>query len=253
MAADKSKSESLSVEQRLKSLYQLQTLLSEIDRIKTIRGELPLEVKDLEDSIEGLNTRISNYQAEIKELEHKTNVEKEKIHESLAKIERYKSQLEEIVNGKEFAVLSKEIEFQTLEIQLSEKRINENARLIANKNKEVEATQEMLVDKQHILEDKKVELDEIVSETRQEEEVIREKAKALEPKIDARTLAAFKRIRKNARNGLGVVYIQRNACGGCFNRIPPQKQMEIKLRKKIIVCEYCGRIMIDPELAGIKD
>ena len=125
--------------------------------------------------------------------------------------------------------------------------------LVSNKNKDVEATQEMLVDKQHILEDKKVELDEIVSETRQEEEVIREKAKALEPKIDARTLTAFKRIRKNARNGLGVVYIQRNACGGCFNRIPPQKQMEIKLHKKIIVCEYCGRIMIDPELAGIKD
>ena len=253
MAADKNKSESLSVEQRLKSLYQLQTLLSEIDRIKTIRGELPLEVKDLEDDIEGLNTRIGKFQSEIDELQHKTNVEKEKINESYSKIERYKEQLNTVVNNREFELLSKEIEFQTLEIQLCEKHLNEYARVIDAKNNEIAYTQEILVDKQHILEEKRAELDEIVSETRQEEESIREKAKSLEPKIDARTLAAFKRIRKNARNGLGVVYIQRNACGGCFNRIPPQKQMEIKLHKKIIVCEYCGRIMIDPELAGIKD
>lgn len=253
MATDKNKSESLSVEQRLKSLYQLQTLLSEIDRIKTIRGELPLEVKDLEDDIEGLNTRIGKFQNEIQELQHKTNVEKEKINESYSKIERYKEQLNTVVNNREFELLSKEIEFQTLEIQLSEKHLNEFARVIDAKNNEIAHTQELLSDKQHILEEKRTELDEIVSETRQEEDAIREKAKALEPKIDARTLAAFKRIRKNARNGLGVVYIQRNACGGCFNRIPPQKQMEIKMRKKIIVCEYCGRIMIDPELAGIKE
>lgn len=253
MATDKNKSESLSVEQRLKSLYQLQTLLSEIDRIKTIRGELPLEVKDLEDDIEGLNTRIGKFQNEIQELQHKTNVEKEKINESYSKIERYKEQLNTVVNNREFELLSKEIEFQTLEIQLSEKHLNEFARVIDAKNNEIAHTQELLSDKQHILEEKRTELDEIVSETRQEEDAIREKAKVLEPKIDARTLAAFKRIRKNARNGLGVVYIQRNACGGCFNRIPPQKQMEIKMRKKIIVCEYCGRIMIDPELAGIKE
>lgn len=253
MATDKNKSESLSVEQRLKSLYQLQTLLSEIDRIKTIRGELPLEVKDLEDDIEGLNTRIGKFQNEIQELQHKTNVEKEKINEAYSKIERYKEQLNTVVNNREFELLSKEIEFQTLEIQLCEKHLNEFARVIDAKNNEIAYTQEILVDKQHILEEKRTELDEIVSETRQEEDAIREKAKALEPKIDARTLAAFKRIRKSARNGLGVVYIQRNACGGCFNRIPPQKQMEIKMRKKIIVCEYCGRIMIDPELAGVKE
>ena len=253
MATDKNKSESLSVEQRLKNLYQLQTLLSEIDRIKTIRGELPLEVKDLEDDVEGLNTRIAKFENEIKELQHKTNVEKEKINEAYAKIERYKEQLNSVVNNREFELLSKEIEFQTLEIQLFEKHLNEFARLIDTKKNEIAFTKEALVDKEHILEEKRAELDEIVSETRQEEEAIREKAKSLEPKIDARTLTAFKRIRKNARNGLGVVYIQRNACGGCFNRIPPQKQMEIKLHKKIIVCEYCGRIMIDPELAGIKE
>ena len=251
MATDKNKSESLSVEQRLKSLYQLQTLLSEIDRIKTIRGELPLEVKDLEDEIEGLNTRVNKFQTEIDELQHKNNVEKEKIKESHSKIERDKEQLNAVVNNREFELLSKEIEFQELEIQLCEKHLNEYARVIEVKKNEIARTQEALVDKQHILDEKKTELEEIVSETRQEEEAIREKAKSLEPKIDARTLAAFKRIRKNARNGLGVVYIQRNACGGCFNRIPPQKQMEIKMHKKIIVCEYCGRIMIDPELAGV--
>lgn len=154
-------------------------------------------------------------------------------------------------NNREFDLLSKEVEFQTLEIELCEKHINDFNRAIENKTADIEATRESLSDHEHILQEKKSELDEIVSETRQEEESLREKAKSLEPRIDTRTLAAFKRIRKNARNGLGIVYIQRNACGGCFNRIPPQKQMEIKMHKKVIVCEYCGRIMIDPELAGV--
>lgn len=250
---DKSKSEqTLSVESRLKSLYELQTILSQIDRIRTVRGELPLEVSDLEDSIEGLNTRISNYRKEIEDLRKKTLVEKEKINESQGKIDTYKAQLDNVRNNREFDLLSKEIEFQTLEIELSEKHINEYARAIDNKNADIAATEETLSDQQHILAEKKKELEEIVSETKQDEERLREQAKALEPKVDARTLAAFKRIRKNARNGLGIVYIQRNACGGCFNRIPPQKQMEIKMHKKIIVCEYCGRIMIDPELAGVE-
>lgn len=250
---DKSKSEqTLSVESRLKSLYELQTILSQIDRIRTVRGELPLEVSDLEDSIEGLNTRIANYRQEIEDLRKKTLVEKEKINESQAKISTYKTQLDNVRNNREFDLLSKEIEFQTLEIELSEKHINEYARAIDNKSAEIAATEENLSDQHHILAEKKTELEEIVSETKQDEERLREQAKALEPKVDARTLAAFKRIRKNARNGLGIVYIQRNACGGCFNRIPPQKQMEIKMHKKIIVCEYCGRIMIDPELAGVE-
>ena len=250
---DKSKSEqTLSVESRLKSLYELQTILSQIDRIRTVRGELPLEVSDLEDSIEGLNTRIANYRQEIEELRKKTLVEKEKINESQAKISTYKTQLDNVRNNREFDLLSKEIEFQTLEIELSEKHINEYARAIDNKTADIAATEETLSDQHHILKEKKTELEEIVSETKQDEERLREQAKALEPKVDARTLAAFKRIRKNARNGLGIVYIQRNACGGCFNRIPPQKQMEIKMHKKIIVCEYCGRIMIAPELAGVE-
>lgn len=251
--ADKNKSEqNLSVESRLKSLYELQTILSQIDRIKTVRGELPLEVRDLEDHIEGLRTRKANYAQEIEDLRKKSVAEKHKIEEAQALIAKYKEQLDNVRNNREFDLLSKEIEFQTLEIELCEKHINEYARQVEIKTGEIEATDQTLADQEHILEEKRKELDEIVSETKQDEERLREQAKELEPKIDARTLTAFKRIRKNARNGLGIVYIQRNACGGCFNRIPPQKQMEIKMHKKVIVCEYCGRIMIDPDLAGVE-
>ncbi len=247
MATEK-KSDSSSVEQRLKSLYQLQTILSEIDRIRTIRGELPLEVKDLEDSIAGLHTRVDNYHNDIDELKRNLAVEKEKIKNCQSLIAGYN-----VRNNREFDLLSKEIEFQTLEIELAEKHINDYNRAIDNKSADIRNTEERLADQEHILNEKKNELDEIVNETRQEEENLREKAKALEPKIDERTLSAFKRLRRNARNGLGIVYVQRNACGGCFNRIPPQKQMEIKMHKKVIVCEYCGRIMIDPSLAGVDE
>ena len=197
----------LTVEEKLRALYQLQTMLSEIDKIKTLRGELPLEVQDLEDEVAGLSTRIEKIQNEIAEL--KSNVATKRIEIETAKVsvEKYKAQQENVRNNREYDVLSKEIEFQTLEIEL-------------------------------------------ISETKQEEERLREKAKVLETTIEPRLLQAFKRIRKNSRNGLGVVYVQRDACGGCFNKIPPQKQLDIRSRKKIIVCEYCGRIMVDPELAG---
>lgn len=253
MASEKKPAEQhpLSVEERLKNLYHLQTLLSQIDRIKTVRGELPLEVRDLEDSIEGLKTRIENFRQEIEDLRRKTVEEKEKINTSHSTIERYREQLDTVRNNKQFDILSKEIEFESLEIELAEKHIGEYALQIEAKEAEIAATEQILADREHVLGEKKNELEEIVSETRAEEENLREQAQALEPSIDTRTLTAFKRIRKNAHNGLGIVYIQRNACGGCFNRIPPQRQMEIKMHKKIIVCEYCGRIMIDPELAGI--
>ena len=253
MATDKAKSENLTVEERLKALYELQTTLSEIDRIKTIRGELPLEVKDLEDHIEGLRTRIENYTRETEELRRKLAAENAKIEDSKSKIARYKEQIDNVKNNREFDLLNKESESQALEIQLSERHINEFNRAIDTLAGKIQATKEELADREHILGEKKSELDEIVSETRQDEERLREQAKSLAPNIDPRTLAAFKRIRKSARNGLGVVYIQRNACGGCFNRIPPQKQLEIKMHKKIIVCEYCGRILIDPELAGVEE
>ena len=241
-----------SVEEKLRALYQLQSMLSEIDKIKTLRGELPLEVQDLEDEVAGLGTRIEKIQNEIAEL--KANVVNKKIEIEAAKVsvEKYKSQQENVRNNREYDVLSKEIEFQSLEIELCEKRIREALAAEKAKNEELTRSTEALEERQKDLEAKKAELDEIISETKQEEEKLREKAKALETTIEPRLLQAFKRIRKNSRNGLGVVYVQRDACGGCFNKIPPQKQLDIRSRKKIIVCEYCGRIMVDPELAGVE-
>lgn len=254
MATDKTKAEKeYTVEEKLKTLYDLQTILSEIDRIKTLRGELPLEVQDLEDEIAGLETRIKNYHTEIEDLKAAVAAKKVEIQNAQTLIDKYTKQQDNVRNNREFDFLSKEIEYQTLEIQLCEKRINEYIAAQEAKSKEVAASEETLQDRQHILAEKKSELDEIVSETKQDEEKLREKAKKLENKVEPRLLTAFKRIRKNARNGLAVVYIQRDSCGGCFNRIPPQRQLDIKMRKKIIVCEYCGRIMIDPELAGVKE
>lgn len=253
MANDKTKQEKeLTVEERLKTLYQLQTILSEVDRIKTIRGELPLEVQDLEDEIAGLQTRIQNYKNDIDKLDDDVKKQKRDIDEAKARIDKYTEQQNNVRNNREFDFLTKEIEYEHLNIELAEKRINEFTKQIEQRNADVATAEENLADRNHILEDKKGELNEIVSETKQDEEKLREQAKKLEGKIEPRLLTAFKRIRKNARNGLGIVYIQRDACGGCFNRIPPQRQMEIKMHKKVIVCEYCGRILIDPELAGVK-
>ena len=243
----------MSTEQRLSSLYKLQTILTEIDRIRTIRGELPQEVKDLEDNIEGLNTRISNIKAEVEATKKAVVDENNKIADSKAKIEKYQAQIDTVRNNKEYDILSKEIEFQHLEVDLAQKHLGEFARIIDAKKAEIKATEEMIADSEHILASKRTELDEIVSETRTKEESLREEAKKLEEAFDdERLLSAFKRIRKNARNGLGIVTIERNACGGCFNRIPPQKQTEIRMHKKVIVCEYCGRILIDPELTDKK-
>ncbi|MDD2299508.1 MAG: C4-type zinc ribbon domain-containing protein [Fermentimonas sp.] len=254
MATKKAKAEQeVSVEDKLKSLFKLQSYLSEIDRIKTLRGELPLEVADLDDEIAGLGTRINNFQLEMKQLDENTKLQKGKIETSKAKIEKYNKQLDNVRNSKEYDHLSKEIEYETLEIALSEKHIREFEQEQSAIKEQINEANEILKDKSADLEHKKKELDDIVSETKAKEEKIREKAKKTETTIEPRLLTAFKRIRKNARNGLGVVPIQRGACGGCFNKIPPQKQMDIKLRKKIIVCEYCGRIMIDPEIAGVTE
>ncbi len=254
MATQKSKTpKELTVEDRLKAIYRLQTILSEIDRIRTLRGELPHEVQDMEDEIAGLETRVANYKEELATLraevvKHRTNIEAQQ-----SPVARYSEQQNNVRNNKEFDQLTKEIEFCTLDIQLSEKRINEannQQEIINGKLTDAEAN---LLDLRTNLTEKRNELEEIVSETRQDEERLQQEAKKLESQIDdQRLLTAFKRIRRNARNGLGIVYVQRNACGGCFNRIPPQRQMEIKMHKKIIVCEYCGRIMIDPELAGVQ-
>ena len=242
----------LSVEDKLKTLYQLQTTLSAIDEKRALRGELPLEVEDLEDEIEGLTTRIEKIQNEIDEFQHAIVSKKAEILEAQTSLARYKAQLDEVKNNREYVTLSKEIEFQTLEIELCNKKIREAQNRINEKNLEKSQSTELLEDRQKELELKKSELDDIMAETRAEEERLKLKTIELEAKIEPRLLLSFQRIRKNARNGLGIVYVQRDACGGCFNKIPPQRQLDIKMHKKIIVCEYCGRIMIDPELAGVK-
>lgn len=240
----------ISVEERLIALYELQKVVSEIDKIKTLRGELPLEVQDLEDEIAGLQTRIDKYNTDIVDMDTAIEAEKIKIEESRAKIAKNTEQQNNVRNNREFDALSKEVEFQTLEIELSEKHIREYSADVKIKREEVEVANKQCAERQFDLTQKKAELDEIVAETRQEEERLREKAKELETLIDPRLFTAFKRIRKNARNGLAVVSVERDACGGCFNKIPPQRQMDIRMRKKIIVCEYCGRILVDKDLAG---
>ncbi|MBQ5574365.1 MAG: hypothetical protein IIU69_08830 [Bacteroidaceae bacterium] len=253
MAKEKRDPADLSVEEKLKSLYQLQTMLSEIDKIKTLRGELPLEVQDLEDEIVGLSTRIEKNKAEIAELTKAVSENKISMESSKATIAKYKEQQDNVRNNREYDALNKEIEFKSLEIELNEKRIREFTNSMNAKSEEMERNLALIAEKRQELEIKKTELDEIISETRLEEEKLREKSKNLEITIDPRLLLSFKRIRKNTRNGLGIVYVERGACGGCFNKIPPQRQLDIRLRKKIIVCEYCGRIIIDPQLAGIEE
>ena len=242
----------LPVEEKLKNLYQLQTMLSEIDKIRILRGELPLEVEDLEDEIEGLKTRIENTSEEVSQIRGRINELKGRIELCTNKLNEYKSQLDNVRNNREYDSLNKEIEYQTLEVELAQKRIKEAQ--VAEKSKEelIEQSKQTLDERTQDLEVKKNELDEIVAETKAEEEKLREKAKNLEMQIEPRLLQSFKRIRKNTRNGLGIVYVQRDACGGCFAKIPPQRQLDVRMRKKIIVCEYCGRILIDPELAGVK-
>lgn len=242
----------MTVEQKLKALYQLQTTLSEIDRIRTLRGELPLEVQDLEDEIAGLETRLNKYEEEVASL--KTDIESRNQQKAVDQenIDSKNTQLNDVRNNREYDSLLKEIEYFKYDLQLQEKKIGEAEAIIAERQEQITQAGSLIGERKEELEQKKSELDTIVSETKAEEEKLREKAKGYETQIEPRLLSAFKRIRKNSRNGLGIVYVERDACGGCFNKIPPQRQLDIRMRKKIIVCEYCGRIMIDPELAGVK-
>jgi uncharacterized protein len=255
MSADNTKAESkeITVKEKLKALYDLQLVVSEIDKIKTLRGELPLEVQDLEDEIAGLETRIENIRAELKECENTITGRKNDIETSKGLIIKYKEQQDNVRNNREFDYLSKELEFQELEIEFSDKKIREAQAQAKIKSDEMVAAEDHISERRKDLELKQHELEEIVSETRNEEELLREKSKQIETLIEPRLLAAFKRIRKSARNGLAVVSVQRDACGGCFNKIPPQRQMDIRMGKKIIVCEYCGRVMIDPEMTNDLD
>lgn len=250
MATEIKAEKEITVEEKLKALYDLQKAVSKIDEIKILRGELPLEVQDLEDEIIGLNTRMDNFETEIADMIATIASKKVEIEESRIKIAKYKEQQDNVRNNREYDNLLKEVEFQTLEIELCEKRIREFSAALEIKQNEQKISAEQLSERKLDLDQKKGELNEIVSETKQEEEKLREHAKEIELSIETRLVSAFKRIRKNARNGLAVVYVQRDACGGCFNKIPAQRQLDIRLRKKIIVCEYCGRILVDRELAG---
>lgn len=251
MATEPKIEKEITVEEKLFALYDLQKVVSKIDEIKILRGELPLEVQDLEDEIIGLNTRLEHFDQELSEIQSYINGKKIEIEEARIKIARYQEQQENVRNNREFDNLSKEIEFQTLEIELCEKRIREGNVAKEQKLEEQAKTQHILSERQLDLNQKKAELNEIIAETKQEEERLREDAKRIESIIEPRLLTEFKRIRKNARNGLAVVYVQRDACGGCFNKIPAQRQLDIRTRKKVIVCEYCGRILVDQDLAGI--
>lgn len=238
----------VSIEEKLRALYELQSVVSAIDKIKVLRGELPLEVQDLEDEIAGLKTRLHNLDDEIKGIETAIANKKIAIRESQTLITKYTEQQNNVRNNREFDSLAKEIEFQNLEIQLSEKRIKEFTADMTAKKEIIVTSKTLLNERIDDLSRKNKELEEITEETQIEEEKLKAKAEKIEFFIEPRLLTAFKRIRKNARNGLAVVTIQRDACGGCFNKIPPQRQLDIASHKKIIVCEYCGRVLVDEKI-----
>ncbi len=244
----KTKTDEISVEEKLRALYELQQVDSKIDKIRTVRGELPLEVRDLEDMVAGLETRIGNYTEELKNLDESISEKKNVIKDAQALIKKYETQQGKVRNNREYDSITKEIEFQNLEIQLAEKRIKEYKANIIAKKAIAEESELELESRQKDLKIKKKELEEIVAETEKEETALIKKSKSSEGVIEDRLLNAYKRIRANVMNGLGVVTVERDACGGCFNKIPPQRQLDIRTHKKIIVCEHCGRILVDAEI-----
>jgi len=249
MAAEKTKTNEpeISVEEKLKALFELQKADSEIDKIRILRGELPLEVEDLEDEIAGLETRIGNYNDEVISLDVAISNKKAEIKNSQELVKKYKEQQDNVRNNREFESLSKEVEFQTLEVELCEKRIREFTAQVKSKKDVISDASTRMEERKIDLSNKKKELDDIVSDTRKEEEQLMARSEEISQVVEARLITAYKRIRSNARNGLAVVTVQRDACGGCFAKIPPQRQLDIQSRKKVIVCEYCGRILVDNE------
>ncbi|MBD5163074.1 MAG: hypothetical protein HDT09_00030 [Bacteroidales bacterium] len=239
-----------SVEDRLKTLYELQTILSEKDRIREVRGELPKEVEDLGNTIKGLYARVDRYEGELGELNHARALKENTIEHKKLMMETYRQQINEVRNNHEYEKLTEQLENEELEIELCRKQIGDLSQEIKAKQAEIEETKAKITLQEQLRQEKSDDLDKLISETRAEEEALTIRAKGLETLIDERTLNAFKRIRRNAKNGLGIVTVDREACGGCFNKIPPQRQIEVKLRKKVVVCEYCGRIMVDPTLAA---
>ena len=250
-AKQKKTTEEITIEKRLIALYTLQQIDSQVDKIRIVRGELPLEVQDLEDEIVGLETRINNYKGETDSLKTKVSDKENAMKESETMIKKDEKQQMNVRNNREYDSLSKEIEFQTLEIQLNEKRIKETKFKLDTIKDEIEKSNEILTDRKGDLEAKTGELDDIVADTKKEESDLIAKSDKNQKYIEDRLITAYQRIRKNARNGLAVVQIERDACGGCFNKIPPQSQLDIRMHKKIIVCEYCGRILVDEDIATL--
>lgn len=243
----------VTIEKKLMVLYNLQQIDSQVDRIRIVRGELPLEVQDLEDEIAGLETRIENFVNESDNFEKQVKEKENSIKESQTLIKKYEEQQMNVRNNREYDSLSKEIEFQTLEIQLSEKRIKEYADKLEGMKENIAQSNKDLAERRNDLDVKKLELKEIVAETEKEEQELIKTSEENQGVIEDRFLTAYQKIRRNARNGLAVVKIERDSCGGCFNKIPPQHQLDIRMHKKIIVCEYCGRILVDEAIAEAVD
>ncbi|RZL44052.1 MAG: hypothetical protein EOP00_21575 [Pedobacter sp.] len=233
------------VEQKLRALYELQNIHTKIDKIRQVRGELPMEVADLEDEVAGLETRIQKIKAELDDTEDAIVNRKNMIKEAQTLIKKYEKQLEDVKNNREYDALTKEVEIQNLDIQVSEKKIRESGFEITNKTEIYDQALGNLTARKGDLDAKKGELETITAETEKEEGALLKKAEKAETQIEERLLTAYSRLRKNAVNGLAVVTIDRDSCSGCFNQIPPQRQLDIRQRKKVIVCEHCGRILVD--------
>lgn len=242
----------ITVAEKLNALLALQEIDSQIDKIRTIRGELPLEVQDLEDEIAGLETRTAKLSEEAKELDTEVNDRKNAMKDSEAAIAKFKEQQNNVRNNREFESLDKEIEYQELEIKLHDKRIKEARIRLVSKKEVLEESQLKLTSRKEDLKIKQGELNEIVAETSKEEDVLIAHSAKAKDAIDVRLIAAYDRLRNNAKNGLAVVSVDRDSCGGCFNKIPPQRQLEIESKKKVIVCEHCGRILM-PGLEVLAD
>ena len=236
---------------KLVSLFKLQQIESEIDRLRTYRGELPMEVRDLEDELAGMETRLERQNEELSQIKRLIAEKEAGLKEAQMHKGKYEEQLKGIRNSREFDALSKEIEIQSLEIQIAEKKIKELSAQKEMRSTEILSLTEQLGERRNDLDKKRTELDGIVAETEEEEKQLIKEAEKASKKIEARLLGAYQRIRGNARNGLAVVSVQRDACGGCFNHIPPQLQMDIRLRKKITVCEHCGRILVDSDMESM--
>jgi predicted nucleic acid-binding Zn-ribbon protein len=237
------------VEQKLKALYELQTIHTKVDKIRQVRGELPMEVADLEDDVAGLETRIQKIKGELDDLEDDIVTRKNLIKEAQSNIKKYETQLNEVKNNREYDAISKEIEIQGLDIQVSEKKIREFGFEIVTKTQVYEKALADFEARKNDLNAKKDELGTITAETEKEESELTAQAEKAQQNIEERLLIAYNRLRGNAKNGLAVVTIQRDSCAGCFNQIPPQRQSDIRQRKKIIVCEHCGRILVDEQMA----